>query len=223
MKKRGLSLGLSVLSLFLASSTLARFHTHKATEADLHRPSITEEGKIQVIINEMVQGIKKQKVEVVIRSFSQAFKEGDKIAGREEAKAKLEQFFANSTERMKDPLFVKKTPLAPNITSTWDFEIRDLEVTVDGNTAFATCNLIFLLASPDPNDSEWQRGRRMKETFTFVKEGNFWRLESTEKLFEFLENYDRQLTLKSEDVDKNKNFKISHERRKLKLQKRDKR
>lgn len=190
---------LVILFLFLVSSTLARFHTHKVTGADLHRPNITEDGRIQVIINEMAQGIKTQKIERIVRSFSQSFKEGDKVVGREEAEVKLEQFFANSAERMKDPLFIKKTPLAPNITSTWDFEIRDLKVTVDGNIASATCYLIFLLAPPDPNDSQLHRGRRAKETFTFVKEGNFWRLKSAERLFEFLENYNQPSSPKSKE------------------------
>jgi hypothetical protein len=211
MRNKGLFGGLVALLLFLASSTFARFHTHKATEADLHRPNITEEGKIQVIINEMAQGIKKQKVEMVVRSFSQSFKEEDKIVGREKAKAKMEQFFANSAERMEDPLFVKKAPLAPNITSTWDFEIRDLKVTVDGNTASATCNLISLLAPPDLNDNQWHRGSRTKETFTFVKEGNFWRLESAEKLFNFLENYNQPSSPKqkeSEEKSKRKPAKV---------------
>lgn len=186
-----------LLFIFAAFSGAIQFRIHEATEEDLCRPSFSEENKIEAILHEIAQAIRKQQIQRLAHWLSPSFAQGDKAITR------LRSFFENSKERLNDTLFVRAIPPGPGLTSTWDFDIDKIEVTLGGDRALATCDLIFHTASSSTNGVLYP-GPQAKETFSFVRNERLWRLSQADIFFDFLENYGEISTVedtKNTDVD----------------------
>jgi len=201
---------LLVLLLLFSSSTPYRYTRKKATDKDLHRVTITEEGKISALLDCLAQDIKEQRGERLPFYFTYPFKNSDKTFEKATDVTKtFNSLFESSKKRKNDKLFIRKTPSVDNLTSTWDFQIDNMKINIEGNRATVKCNLIFYAAYPDTSDIEWKApGRRTKTKFSLVKDGNKWRISKVDKLFSFIEDVTEEQALRAKKISTGKSKQI---------------
>ena len=150
---------------------------------------LSDKQKIYLLIDLLRKGVKQQKAEKIAEVIAPDFGSGGKSLGKEELKGELKDLFINSEKRRESARFKELKPVGMEVSSTWDFEIRDVRIYLRGNTATVDCDLIFWAAPPDPEDKDYSLGRRVKETFLFSKKGYVWSLSSADRFLNFLKNY----------------------------------
>jgi len=181
--------------LFLSSSSY-HYDKKEATDSDMCRPSITEEGKISALLCCLSQDVKEQRSERFPFYFAYPIISEDKTFEKyDELMMYIDALFEKSKKRKNDKLFIRKKPSVNDLSSTWDFQLDDVKIDIIGEKANVTCNLIFYAAYPDTTDIEWKApGRRMEATFTCVKKDNQWRISKIDKLFGFIEDVTKTQT-----------------------------
>jgi hypothetical protein len=150
---------------------------------------LTDKQKIYLLIDQLRQGVKQQKVEKIAEVMAPDFSSAGKSLDREELRVELQDLFANSHQRREIARFKELRPVGIEVSSTWDFEIKDVEISINGNEATVSCNLVFWAATPDPEDKEYPLGRGVRETISLSKENKVWKISRTEQLLSFLEKY----------------------------------
>ncbi len=159
---------------------------------------LSDKQKIYLLIDLLRKGVKRQKAGKIAEVMAPDFVSGSKSLGKEKLKGKLSDLFANSQERRESVRFKELKPVGMEVSSTWDFEIRDVKIHLRGNRATVDCDLIFWAAAPDPKDKDYPLGRRVKETFIFSRSDDVWRLSRADKFLNFLESYG-EIPLDQED------------------------
>lgn len=174
---------------------------------------LSDKQKLYLLIDLLRKGVKQQKAEKIAEVIAPDFGSGGKSLGKEELKGELKYLFINSEKRRESARLKELKPVGMEVSSTWDFEIRDVRIYLRGNTATVDCDLIFWAAPPDPEDKDYSLGRRVKETFLFSKKGYVWSLSSADKFLNFLESYG-EIPLDREDEETPDNGKFKREEKK---------
>jgi len=150
---------------------------------------LSDKQKIYLLIDLLRQGVKQQRPEKIAEVIAPDFGSGGKGLDKEELKGRLGELFTSSQKRMETPRFKALKPVGMEVSSTWDFEMRDVKIHLQGNRATVDCDLVFWAASPDPEDEDYPAGRRVRETFLFSKRDDVWRFSRADKFLNFLESY----------------------------------
>ena len=189
MSNKLLKIAFFLLSFFLLLTTSVSYSYAGSKPNGPYTMRLSDKQKIYLLIDLLRQGVKQQKAGKIAEVMAPDFGSGGKGLGKEELKGRLEELFTSSQKRMETPRFKELKPVGMEVSSTWDFEIRDVKVHLHGNTATVDCDLIFWAAPPDPEDKDYSLGRRVKETFLFSKKGYVWSLSSADRFLNFLKNY----------------------------------
>ncbi len=178
------------LSFFFLQLTISASFSYVDSKPDgPYTVRLSDKQKIYLLIDLLRKGVKQQKPEKIAEVMAPDFGSGGKSLGKKKLKAELNDLFTNSQERRESARFKELKPVGMEVSSTWDFEIRDVKVHLRGNKATVDCDLIFWAATPDPEDKDYPLGRRVKETFIFSKRDDVWRLSRADKFLNFLESY----------------------------------
>jgi len=183
---------------FLLLNNTASFPSTHISPKGAYTVWLTDTQKIWLLIDLIRQGIKQQKAEKIIEIIAPDFVVGDKKLGKEELKGHLRDLFVDSQQRTNTLRFKELKPVNMEVTSTWDFEISDVKIHLQEDTARVDCNLLFWASGPDLEDKSFSLGRRVGEKFLFSKKDHVWKLIRADKLFKFLEDYGEDSLLKKD-------------------------
>jgi len=181
----------TILSAFMFCLVLvtSSFGRSKHDQLGRYCLVLTDKQKIYLLIDQVRQGVKQQKVEKIAEVITPDFGSGGKRLDREELRVELQDLFANSHQRRESARFKELKPVGIKVSSTWDFEIKDVEISINGNEAAVSCNLVLWAAPPDPDDKDYPLGRRVRETISLSKKNNVWKISRADQLLSFLEKH----------------------------------
>ena len=213
MSNKFLKIALFLSAFFLLLNTFASFSYADSKPDGAYTVRLSDKQKIYLLIDLLRKGVKQQKIEKIAEVIAPDFGSGGKSLGKEKLKGKLSDLFTDSQKRVETPRFKELKPVGMEVSSTWDFEIRGVKIHLRGNRATVDCDLVFWMATPDPEDKDYPLGKRVKETFIFSKKDYVWKLSQADKFLYFLESYG-EIPLDKEDGETPANGKLKREEKK---------
>jgi len=213
MSNKFLKIALFLSAFFLLLNTFASFSYADSKPNGPYTVRLSDKQRIYLLIDLLRQGVRQQKLGKIAEVMASDFGSGGKSLGKEELKGELKDLFTNSQQRRKSVRFRELKPVGMEVSSTWDFEIRNVKIHLRGDRATVDCDLIFWAAAPDPKDKDYPVGRRVKETFIFSRSDDVWRISRADKFLNFLESYG-EIPLDQEDEETPAEGKPKREERK---------
>ncbi len=132
MSNKFLKIALFLSAFFLLLNTFASFSYADSKPNGPYTVRLSDKQKIYLLIDLLRKGVKQQKPEKIAEVMVPDFGSGGKSLGKEELKGELKDLFTNSQERRKSVRFKELKPVGMEVSSTWDFEIRDVEGSIEG-------------------------------------------------------------------------------------------
>lgn len=149
---------------------------------------LTDEEQIHILLHRLREGIKQQDLLLITDGFAAELEIGDSTTVTlTQVRDSLRAAFAGAEARREDPRFKALTPPGANLTSTWDFGLQIDSVRIlDARTAVAETQVYFGAAEQDTT-SDWQFGRKQRETIRFQKVGGEWRVQRIESILKLVQ------------------------------------